>query len=171
MRKKIENDTIILKLVQKGKIDAFGELVKKYTPHVYKLCKSKLSRKEDAEDLTQNAFISLYKSVDRLDTGKPVLPYLYMITRNELKMFYRKHKQEITLNDEMSEAIAAPLLNDDPSAQLVFRGISNEQKTTLQMVYDGYSYQEIAEKLQKPLNTVRTIIRRARLQIKKQQGT
>lgn len=167
MRDTLNFDTTILDQVQKGNIDVFGELVKKYTPHVYKLCKAKLARKEDAEDLTQNSLISLYKAVDRLDITKPVLPYLYMIARNELKMFYRKHKPEVTLNDEIGEAVAAPL-NDNQPTQLMFNGISDEQQNALQMVYEGFSYQEVAEKLHKPINTVRTIIRRARLQINKQ---
>lgn len=169
MQETIDHDAAVLEQVQAGNVDAFGELVKKYTPHVYKLCKAKLFRKEDAEDLTQNSFISLYKSVDRLDKNKPVLPYLYMITRNELKMFYRKHKPEIALNDEIGEVVAAPV-NDDQPEQLILHGITGEQKTALQMIYEGFSYREVAEKLHKPINTVRTIIRRARLQVKTQHG-
>ena len=43
--------------------------------------------------------------------------------------------------------------------------LPKEQKKALQLVGDGYSYQEIAKILGRPINTIRTIIRRARLKM------
>jgi RNA polymerase sigma factor (sigma-70 family) len=54
----------------------------------------------------------------------------------------------------------------DEEVEKILDSLPPDQKKALELIYEGYSYQEIASILKRPLNTVRTLIRRARLYLK-----
>ncbi len=160
--KTTDHDVIVS--IKSGQIDQFEFLVKKYSDPVFRFVKLKVKNHEDAEDLVQNVFISFYKAIDRFDESRSVKPYLYQIVRNELKMFYRSHKTTLPLKEEIvgtTEEITVFDQND-------LRVLDKTEKEILLMAYEGISYAEIAEQLKKPLNTIRSIIRRARLKVKQE---
>jgi RNA polymerase sigma-70 factor (ECF subfamily) len=154
---------IILK-IKNGEIDYFSFIVKKFTPSIYGLISKKISKKEDVEDLVQNIFISFYKAIERFDTNKPIKPYLYRIVQNELKMFYRSRKITFSLNEEAFINENTLLVNDDYKNYLNI--LSNQQKKIFIYIMEGYGYEEISKKIKKPVNTIKSIVRRARIKIK-----
>lgn len=162
-----EDSKIILKIRQ-GEIDDFSHLVKKYTSKIYLFIKLRLFDKNEVDDLVQNAFVKFYKAIDRFDEQRPVLPYLYEIAKNEMKMYFRSRKETVSLDDKISPSLIGQekeLVTHDTEETL--RLLPKDQEQALQLLVDGYSYGEIAKTLNKPLNTIRTIIRRGRLKIKK----
>jgi len=156
---------VILKIKQ-GKIDYFEYIVRKYTQVMNRYIKAKLFKKEDSEDLVQNTFLSFYKAIHRFREEYPVLPYLYQIAKNELKMYYRAHKETVTLNEQIQIIDESVGFFQTDYNELI-KKLTKEQRQILNMLIEGYSYREISDKIKKPLNTVRTIIRRTRLQIQK----
>ncbi len=155
-----------LKKIKNGEIDYFSEIVSKYTGNIHRYIKSKLFEKDDVDDLVQNTFVSFYKAIDRFDETRPILPYLYQIAKNEMKMYFRSRKETVVLD----EAILVDKEENDyykGDYEGLLQKLSKEQREILQLFEEGYSYKEIAEKVNRPLNTVRTVIRRSRLQIKK----
>ncbi len=158
-------DKEIIERIKNGKIDYFSVIVERYMSKMHQYIKSRLFQKMDADDLTQNTFISFYKSISRFDETKPVLPYLYQIAKNELKMYFRAHKQTARLNENIEiKDENMNFFRDDYSMALDM--LTQEQKLILGLVYDGYSYREIADKMGRPINTIRTIIHRSRLLVK-----
>lgn len=158
-------DQEAIKKIKGGEIDNFSYIVKKYTKPIYSFVYSKLFNKDEVEDLVQKTFLQLYIAIDRFDEKKPVLPYLYQIAKNELKMYYRSFKKTQPLNEEiLYQDKGVERQEDDDINQLVEK-LPNEQKMALKYLYEGYSYQEIANKLKKPVNTIKTIVRRARLKL------
>ncbi len=160
-------DGEVIKKIKNGEINCFSEIVGKYTTNIHRYIKAKLFDKNETDDLVQNTFVSFYKAIGRFDEQRPVLPYLYQIAKNELKMYFRSHKETMVLD----EAITMDKEEDGfykEDYDMVFRHLSEEQQEILQLLEEGYSYKEIADRVERPLNTVRTIIRRSRLQIKKQ---
>lgn len=157
------SDAEVIVKIKNGEIDYFSYLVKKYSDSIFRFIKLKIKKEEDAEDLTQNVFISFYKAIDRFDEKKPVKPYLYQIVRNELKMFYRSHKTVLPLKEEMVGVTEETTIFDEGDLKV----LNKMEKEILLMVYDGVSYHEITAKFKKPLNTIRSIIRRARLKVKR----
>lgn len=154
---------IIIK-IKNGEIDYYSLIVRKYTQTVYRYIKSKINNRDDAEDLTQNTFISFYKAVGRFNEDKPVKPYLFKIVTNELKMFYRSRKPAVKLNEEI-------FIEDDRSAGFettddYLKPLSNKERKIFIYLDEGYKYGEIARKLHRPVNTVKSIIRRARIRLK-----
>lgn len=161
----ISDREVILK-IKNGEIDAFSYIVKQYTDNMYRYIHTKLFDKAEVDDVVQNIFVNFYKAMYCFDQSKPVLPYLYQIAKNELKMYYRSHKNMLPLD----ESIAA---DDDQNNFYkedygeVLNSLSKDQKNVFQLLLEGYSYKNIANMVRKPINTVRSIIRRSRLQMKK----
>lgn len=163
------NDKELIIKVKNGEIDFFAALVKKYTPRILNFITKKIPDRADAEDIVQNSFLSFYKAVERFEPDRPVLPYLFEIVRNEMKMHWRSKKKTVSLNEDIVAGY------DEPSADAEWikqqlNTLPAEQKKALELVSDGFSYREIAEKLGKPLNTIRTIIRRARINLVQSKG-
>lgn len=163
MKKGPTSDRHIIRLIRDGQIDYFSHLVARYMPRILSYVSSRIFDKTEAEDLVQNCFISLYKAIDRLDEDKPVAPYLFEIAKNELKMYYRSRKETVPLNEKiLLEEKEEPAVAIGEVKELL-KNVTPDQRQALEMVYDGYTYKEIAATLGKNINTVRTLIRRARL--------
>ncbi len=163
----ISDDREIIIKIKKGNIDNFSFLVKKYTPKIYGYVYGKLFNKDEVDDLVQNAFFKFYKAIGRFDEQRPVLPYLYEIAKNEMKMYFRSRKKTVNFKYTISvcldyeEKFFSSDINDG------LKILNQDQRQALKLLSDGYSYEEIAKEINKPLNTVRTIIRRGRLKMKK----
>ena len=157
----ISDKDIIIK-IKNGEIDQFAFLVKKYSDAIFRFVRLKIKKQEDAEDLVQNVFISFHKAIERFDEAKPVKPYLYQIVRNELKMFYRSRKPVLQLKEEMVGETEEAMVFDQSNLKV----LNKTEKEILLLVYEGASYEEIAKQFKKPLNTIKSIIRRARLKVK-----
>lgn len=156
------SDKDIIVKIKNGEIDHYLHIVNKFTDSIYQYVKTKIKKKEDIEDIVQNVFISFYKAIDRFDENKPVKPYLYSIVGNELKMFYRKYKKILPLKEEIAQ---------EEQEEKIFlehhlENLSASEKDMLLMIAEGHSYEEIAEKFKKPINTVKSIIRRARIKVR-----
>lgn len=151
-----------------GDIDVFEVLVKRYSAKLLSYVSQRLYKKEEVDDIVQTSFIQLYKNLSRFDTKKPLYPYLMQITRNELFTYFRKNKITVPLNDEVEYGVPPPEQGMGIDSDELLAGLKPEHKNALLWFVEGYSYKEIAKKLGKPLNTIRTIIRRARLFIQKE---
>lgn len=162
MKQAIGSDSEIVLHIKRGNIDYYSHIVRKYTPRILAFILTHLYDKKEGEDLTQNTFIAFYKAIERFDEDRPVLPYLYQIAKNELKMYYRQRRETVPLNEEIAAPLSGELFGSQDVIPLLDT-VTPEQKQALQMVVDGFSYKEIAAKLKKNINTVRTLIRRARL--------
>lgn len=158
------SDKDIVVKIKNGEIDYYSYIVKKYTALIYRYIEKRLYIKEETDDLVQNVFISFYKAIEKFDKTKPVKPYLFQIVQNELKMYYRSKKQTIQLNEGIH------LVHDrdtDIIDDSYLNYLNNDEKKIFQRTNEGYSYEEIAKLINKPLNTIKSIVRRGRLKLKK----
>ncbi len=160
-------DKIIIQQIKEGKIDQFEIIVKKYTKVIKGFIYTKLFDKDEVDDLVQNSFLSFYKAIRRFDENRPVLPYLYEIAKNEVKMYFRSKKSTVQLNEQIQVEDEEINWGEESDRLALLKFLSEEQKKALQLLYEGYSYGDIAKQLGKPLNTIKTIIRRARLKLLK----
>ena len=158
---KYENDKDALYRIKQGDIDRYEIIVKKYTGRIHQYISSKLFNKEEVDDIVQTTFIRFYKAINRFDETKQILPYLYEIAKNELKMFFRSHKETLQLNEQTAGGPAQEYFTDIELEQLL-QSIPPDQQKAIKMLYEGYTYREIATILKRPINTVRTIISRTR---------
>lgn len=153
--------------IRQGRVDCFEHLTRAYTKHIYHFVKGRLFDKNEIDDIVQETFLSFYKGLRNFDVTKPVLPYLYQVARNELKMYYRSRKQTVDLPEHIPAKESSLKLDHNEKVSQVLENLSADQRIALQLLGEGYTYEEIASTIKKPINTVRTIIRRGRLLIKK----
>lgn len=159
------SDRAVIEEMRKGNINLFEILVDRYSTKIKSYISSRLFDKMHVDDIVQDSFIQFYKAISNFDIRKPVYPYLLQIARNELYMFFRKNQITVPLNDEVTYRGEDKGNTEDISE--IVEGLKADHKNALLWFAEGYSYQEIAHRLKKPLNTVRTLIRRARLFIQK----
>ncbi len=161
--KELSEKQIILK-IQQGEINYFTFLVKKYSRLAYNYARSKVSISEDAQDIVQNSFIKIYKAIDRLDSNRPFYPYFFTILKNEIKQFFRHNRQHLPLNEEVLLQENTPQIND---LDLFIKKLTTRYQQVLKLYIQGFSYREISLKVGKPINSIRTLIRRAKIQIRR----
>lgn len=164
MKKNLSDKEIIFQ-IKEGRIDYFQEIVNRYCKKIFFYFKGKVKNDFDAEDLVQNTFLKFYKSINKFDEKLPIFPYLYKIAQNELKMYLRKNLKEIDISKlnffQISEDKEEKIL-----FQQIFEKLKPIEKNIFSLIAEGFTYQEISQKLKKPINTIKSIIHRARNRLK-----
>ncbi len=155
----------IIEKIQKGEINYFEYFVKKYSRIIFSFVFKKIRSDQDANDIVQNAFIKMYKALDRFDSNLSFYPYLFTITKNELVNYYRKKEIYLPLNENIIQH-DSPFIDEKTFLRDLIQNLKKDYQKVIQLLAEGYSYKEISQKLNKPINTVKTWIRRAKFQIK-----
>ena len=159
-----QTDKDVIIKVRNGQIEQFSYIVKKYTQKIFKFINTRLYDKSETDDLVQNVFISFYKSIGKFDYSKKVLPYLYEIAKNELKMYFRSHKVNLPLKEEI--VVGDVYLNNNLDTEILKNLKSDERKLLLEIA-NGFSYKELSKKYKITLNNIKSKIRRTRLKLRK----
>lgn len=159
------NDETVIRDIKNGKIESFSFVVKAYMTKISRFVFSRVFNKDDAEDIIQDSFIHFYQAIRKFDESLPILPYLYQIARNEMKMYYRSHKNTLPLNEDILSSKDDYSGIQEESIDDIINTLPPDRKNALLLLSKGFSYQEIADKMKKPINSIRTLIRRARLQL------
>jgi RNA polymerase sigma-70 factor (ECF subfamily) len=158
---------------QAGDLEAYGDLIKEYQDSVFSVCYRILGNRQEAEDLTQDAFLRAYRQISRFDPQRPFGPWMRVLTANLCYNHLNKARLERVPLEEERER-----LKDDPNpSPEVLLEVSQEnrglyralwqlpegQRLALELRhFQGLSYQEMAEALDLPLNTVRSHLYRGR---------
>lgn len=99
------DDIQLLKTAQGGDADAFGELYERHAPRVFRYLYAHLGSRLDAEDLTEEVFIRVWRTLSNYqEQGVPFLAFLFRVARNAMIDHYRKNSQsgqEVSI-DEMA---------------------------------------------------------------------
>jgi RNA polymerase sigma-70 factor (ECF subfamily) len=157
----------IIKKIKSGEIDYFGYLVKRFSQIIYYYTKKKVQDNHDVADIVQATFIKSYKGIDRFDEKKAFYPYLFTILKNEIADFYRKKKYSIKLT-EQTASYEEKFIDEKEDFTTLINSLKSEYQTVIKLYYsEGYSYKEISIKLDKPINTIKTLLRRAKDELKK----
>lgn len=168
---------------QEGDVAAFEELVSLHERRVYGTAWRLLGRVEDAQDAAQEVFLRLYRSLSRIDPGRPLAPWLYRVTVNVCRDLGRKRRRRARwtpssveeLRDETGLEPGDPLAGPEHQAQAaqetrrllaLLDELPEKERTALVLrELEGLSTAEVAEVLGSSPVTVRTQISRARLKL------
>ncbi|GAB4218780.1 MAG: sigma-70 family RNA polymerase sigma factor [Candidatus Microgenomates bacterium] len=156
---------VILK-IKKGEVNYFEIIFQKYFLVVTKFISERVFEKQDVDDIVQEAFFKFYRSINRFDENKKILPYLFEIAKNEVKMYYRSKKPSYSLTDKLILKLSFLTQKEDSLSSIevddYLKKLNEKEKKIFLMLIDGYSYIDISKKTKKPLNTIKSIIRRLR---------
>ncbi len=168
-------DAELAVLAQAGDREAFGTLVQRYAGQARRVARGLLDNEADADDATQTAFFSAYRSLGRFDPGRPFGPWLLRIVANAATDRLRREKVRLTEQIPASAQFrgAGP---DREASRREFRAAVKralaqlpERRRMAVVLFDveGYSHQEIAEILNVPVGTVRSDVFHARRALRK----
>lgn len=177
-------DLQIIDEILAGNILAFEKLVDKYEKLIFNFSLQLVSNFSDAQDITQEVFIKIYKNLHKCVGKDSIKTWVYTITYNTSIDFIRKRNPKVfsfdkpLSSDDGDFNIDIPSLELTPEQTLIFKeNIQNiqssidklsEKDKTLIFLRDikGLSYNEIADVTSLNIGTVKSRLSRARINLK-----
>ncbi len=153
--------------------EAFEALVTAYRRRVFGVAYAIVGSRAAAEDVAQEVFVKLWKSLDRYDGRAKLSTWIYAITRNAAISALRRERPAGSLSDAatLAEAESQAAVTDDPRADdatlwRAVAGLPEAQRQAVILYYqDERPVEEVAAMLGMPANTVKTHLHRARTRL------
>ncbi|NNF03608.1 MAG: sigma-70 family RNA polymerase sigma factor [Rhodothermales bacterium] len=160
----------------------FNETVRQHRHRIYGIAIHYMKDADDAADVTQDVFVTLWKHRHELDDDR-VLGWLLRVTRNACIDAWRKRRTREGVFDSDTERVeqasADSLSPEHQTRATIFRERLSEALDKLDEPYRSivvfrelheYKYNEIAEALDLPLGTVKVYLHRARKALRQELG-
>ena len=154
----------------RGDAFAIQALLERIQPEVFGLCVRLLRHRHDAEDVTQEVFLRVFRSLRRWDPRRPLRPWVMGITVNRCRTWLAKRARRPQPVDYLHDT--APDRPADDSAELVseIQAAVAELRVDYRTVFvlfheQGLPYEDIAAALRRPVGTIKTWLHRARLEV------
>jgi RNA polymerase sigma-70 factor (ECF subfamily) len=180
-----DNELWLIEQSRKGNVDAFEELIRDYKKSAYNIALRVLRNKEDAEDISQEALIKVFKNIQFFNMQSTFKVWMYRIVVNTCLDFKRKktvdtfsidEKIDLDNGDEVFRQIEDKtndpdsLVDKNYDSQMVNEAVNNleDEFKTIIILRDiqGFSYSEISEILSCNIGTVKSRLYRARKSLK-----
>jgi len=155
-----------------GDNEAFDLIVGIWDKKIYNLAWRFLGNREDAQDVVQETFLSVYKSIRTLRNSKRFSTWLYKIALNHCRSRWRTQGRDLSLEDTIAvsshdeeKRTRLQVIGESQKDSLevvdiirkVLMGISEDQRTAILLKeYMGLSLEEIAEIMECPLSTAKS---------------
>ncbi|MDR1225677.1 MAG: sigma-70 family RNA polymerase sigma factor [Prevotellaceae bacterium] len=175
-----KGELLWIEQAKKGDQKAFRALMQRHHAGVFKQLKKRLGNNADAEDLAQLTFTKAFANIHTYNSDFAVFStWLYTIANNCCIDFMRKRKNNLVSIDKMVENDEFNAQNTTPNpeesmiaeqnialAKAVLDKLKLPYRTMVEMRYmNEFAYEEIAEKLNMPIGTVKTQLFRAKEQL------
>lgn len=160
------DDEELFALIEQGDEGAFTQAYERYHKLLYVLAYRYLMSSDMAEDAVQHVFTRLWEFRSELRVGISLKNYLFTMTKNHVLNLIRNENSSITKNYEMAQA--APLYEDNLIENLEKKELmsgfykavdmlpAQKREICLLKVQEELTNQEIAERMNLSVNTVKT---------------
>jgi RNA polymerase sigma-70 factor, ECF subfamily len=179
-----ETDTLIERCLQ-GDQQAWDAIVRAYWRKVFNVAYKFVGRHDEAEDLTQDIFLKLFKSLATFDRRANFQTWLVSVSRNLCIDHYRSvRKERQTIDRQVNADDLTPIARGDGPLAALERGDLAQQlhraletfkllhadlhQAVIMRDIQEMSYQEIADRLALPEGTVKSRINRGRRELARQ---
>ncbi len=168
----IAQDT--LERAAQGDLEAFELVYKSASGFVYNVALRVTRNSADAEEVTQDVFMKIYRGLKGFGFRSSFKTWVYRITVNTAINSFRRSAQKENVHmdyDSIAESLPgntttadAAIQHDNEAALNVLLELLNPEYRACLVLreIEGLSYQEIADSLRVPVNTVRSRLKRAR---------
>ncbi len=163
-------DEHLAQKARRGDRDAFMALYERYLDKVYNRVRSRIPS-EHAEDVTQEIFIAVLRSIPQFEQRAQFNTWLYTIVNRQIADFYRyrrRHEEERSVHLDSAEhlitAAAYKHERGDEGAlvqQALLRLPEHYQEIIFMRFADGLTFAEIANEREQSLEAVKSLYRRA----------
>ena len=181
LSEKGKQDFKFVEKAKEGDQKAYAELMGRYRDAIYFMLLKMVHNKDDADDLTIEAFGKAFKNLHQYSPSYAFSTWLFKIASNNCIDFLRKKKENLISIDQTrdhSESSEAPIPlkanQPDPEEDLIKKQKEKLMHTVVAKLkpryrklvelhyFKEYSYEEISDELQIPLGTVKAQLFRAR---------
>jgi RNA polymerase sigma-70 factor (ECF subfamily) len=171
-------DAALARLAAEGDAAAFDEIYSRYRRFVYSIALRMTGNLADAEDLTQDSFVSVLRRIGSFRGEASFTTWLYRVVVNEVKMHFRRRKcrpEDQTSDGELPERKPNPARRTD-SQQVIDRLAIEEAMQRLPPGYrtafelydvERYKHKEIARLLGCSEGTSKSQLHKARVSLRK----
>jgi RNA polymerase sigma-70 factor, ECF subfamily len=177
----LKNDQQLVLDLQQGSLEALGSLYDRHKQLVYRTALAITGDAEAASDLLQDVFLRLHRFADRVDTARPLEPWLYRVTTNLAYTWVKQRQRWYRPLEDIAEWFSGGKRNSlqqmaemDDELRQVSQAISTlilPQRLVVVLYYlNDLSIQEISEILDVPVGTVKSRLHYGRQALKKQLG-
>ena len=179
------NDQRYISLVKEGDKNAFAALVDRYKDMVFTLSLKMLKDRQEAEEVSQDSFLKVYKSLDRYKGESKFSTWLYRITVSKAMDHIRKKKRKKrfafiqSLYGKNDKPVIDPpdffhpgiSMENKENAAVLFKAMEQlppNQKTAFVLnKVEGLSYMEISDVMKITDSAVDALLHRAKANLKK----
>lgn len=173
----VQQLTRLLHATAAGDQRAFAELYRATSAHLYGVLVRMLRRRDWAEEALQDCFIKIWQKAETYDGDKGApLTWLLTVARYRALDLLRMKRPEVEMPEEddahplppmsLADDSQDPMARADESQGIArMRGclqvLAPEQRDAVMLAYyEGYTHQELAQRLNSPLGTVKSWVRR-----------
>jgi len=170
----LTDEELVLRCIE-GDSSAFEKIVTKYKKLVYSVVYKMISDRDEVNDVSQEVFIRLYKSLEKYNPEYKMSTWIVKITSNLCLDTLRKKKQDTV---PLDDAIGVSSSVDTPEETfikgqrtLLIKNAINElpEKYKILIILfhnNGMSYEEMTKVLNEPMSIIKNRLYRARLMLK-----
>lgn len=162
-----EQDRDLVRQFLNGHQDAANGLVDRYQKHLFNLALRMTGDVQDAEDVTQTVFLNAFFNLRSYDPRYKFFSWIYRMAVNESLNVLKRRKRSLTLDDGLEIPAAEPSAEHMAEAEdrvgKALKGLGpNDRAVVVLKHFLFFSYQEIAEVLEIPVQTVKSRLYEAR---------
>jgi RNA polymerase sigma-70 factor (ECF subfamily) len=163
-------DSSLVRRCLRGDLEAIQALVDRFQGEVFGLCVRLLRHRQDAEDVTQEVFLRIFRSLKKWDRTRPLKPWIMGITVNRCRTWMSQRARRPEPVDYLQETLSTPLADDAAELVAEIEAALDELRPDYRTVFvlfheRGQPYEEIAASMDRPVGTVKTWLHRARLEV------
>ena len=171
----------LIKRAQEGDADAFGALFQAHRSRIYSVCLRMTSNPAEAEDLTQDTFLQVFRKITKFRGDSAFSTWLHRIAVNTVLMHFRKNSlNQVSLDEPHSDKNGAKIRREYGTRDKELAGCIDrvalacamkELPPGYRMVFllhevEGYEHQEIAEILSCSVGNSKSQLYKARLRFR-----
>lgn len=171
-------DFQLVQAASQGDLAAFEEIYNRHHRRVYSLCLRMLQNSAEAEDMTQEVFIQLYRKIGTFRGDSAFTTWLHRLTINQVLMHFRKRSLKFEkTTDEGETPVQITLGTENPKNMSIIDKIALENAIAqlppgyknVFVLHDieGYEHEEVAKILGCAVGTSKSQLSKARLKLRK----
>ena len=163
-----EQDRALVEQYLENRQDAAGALVERYQQRLFNVALRMLGNVQDAEDVTQTVFLNAFRSIRTYDSRFKFFSWIYRMTVNESLNMLKRRKPTIPLEDDLDILAPGGSAAADPGdaegrVGRALMGLKPDDRAVVVLKhFVSFSYQEIADVLEIPVQTVKSRLFTAR---------
>lgn len=139
----------------------FTDIVNKYREPVYWFIRRRVISHDDADDVTQEVFIRIYKSLDTLKDASAEKAWIYRIATNECNRFLTRKYQSTELTEDITNSLMeGEYIDYDEEMQIKFQKalntLSERQRNVFELrYYEEMPYEQISDVMNSDVSTLK----------------